>query len=941
MVLPNLPWLFAGAGRNVSPVPPSLHANPEWIHRLSYATLQDALAIWNPTFGSDFDHGPLVVSHLPWWGVLSPLLILAAAVISRRRLALLLFGSYVAASFLYKGSQPPWGGTYIWAFQHVPLFNLYREPLKFGAAAALCASIVIAFGIAALRDRPIPRAGFAAAVCLMILALGAPIFAKPGMRIPRVPNPAFAFVERLVTRDSEFSRTLWLPQGTRWLAGTAGHPYAGGVQRGLGDWTAFRSSTDIDDDPTQFVYFPIFEQLLRWNSFRYVVVDCSTEWDATFRSDSYSCGHLLMALNQRRGLRRIATAGPVTVFRVDGQIAPALWSTRNAAEARGAPLTLSAGALTGAFTDLSPVILGDGAKGLLFDKELIFDGGKYALPARETIRIVGADSVDIGRDRGDAIIDHRRLLITRPGMGKVAVGSSTIAYKGTLSGISLARVHSLEQTRSGTILTGDKSLVEELHAPDTFGIEFPGMSIPIYQQPMLRIVADHASGKADFVSVFDLQDDSTGRMYVLVGPPFVQSSPPRSELDVRDFLFRAIIGNESPGALLSMNDAFDGLRLQRVRLLELGRRTPSSQRFSVSVRAANPIEGYAVRSVRTFSARNFSCACEKRVRRGVAAFVLTAQGRRRVGWLNGVVAIHAQPQSYTAIILRQTREALYGLTTSVGVRFRLDRRQIASIEPAPDAAAVDLHLASPANGVLILRGVTDQRLRLQIVLRVASSGRVGWIVQDIPYPPAIGRETSFATKLDLFKVVQSAGYMRIAGAALLFVRRNPGENSPVGLRIEDASVASNVAGPSPISKFDVVNGEVNTNLAAGTVPIAARFSAGRATASRLTPHSVVPSVNTAFKDESGNRWLVFSQRYDLGWGLTDERGTPIRSVHIAAFGLLNSWYVPAGLHGTYHIVYYPDSRARFGGFVASSAGLICVLLVLTLFRKPRIGINVH
>ena len=106
-----------GAQGSLSPAPPASYGNPIWVERLSYATLWDSFAIWNPTFGSDFDRGPLVISHLQvWWSALFVAAIVTSVTLSRRALAVVFFFLYLLGVFLYKGSQPPAGGFYIWAF---------------------------------------------------------------------------------------------------------------------------------------------------------------------------------------------------------------------------------------------------------------------------------------------------------------------------------------------------------------------------------------------------------------------------------------------------------------------------------------------------------------------------------------------------------------------------------------------------------------------------------------------------------------------------------------------------------------------------------------------------------------------------------------------------------------------------------------------------------
>ncbi len=933
LVLPNLPWLFASmAGNGFSPAPPASYESPIWVQRLSFATLWDALAVWNPSFGTSFNEGPVVLSHLPTWGGFFSLAVFLAVVTSRRRLAFVFFALYVVGALLYTGSHPPLGGMYVWAFQHIPFFSLYREPLKFGAATSLCASIVLAYGIAALRPGSFARTAGVVTVCALIVALATPVIHKSGLLVTRSPDPAYDLLQRAISRDQHFSRVLWLPQRSRWVSGSALHPVANGPWLGIYDWNIFRWQRGFDDDVIDYVRTPLFIQLLRWGAFRYVVLDCTTEVDATVRTDSFSCSKIAIELARRDALRRIMVAGPLTLYRITGPVAPALWSSPQALLANGPPLSLNAGALTDAFEKLFPVILSADAKQTARpSRQILFDDAVRSNSAADSIeRIAGADSIDSGPNTGDAVIDRRPLEATGLHLRGTAKGPSTIAFDGTLAETLPKPIDRLNEIPRATIL--DRGAVDSVRHPSTWtrGLELSGFAIPIYEKPALRIVASRVASDVLFATVFELRDRSASHTYLLMGPPFRGGDPPVGELDIRDWLFRTIVENPRYDAALGRNDGFDRLQLVRIRLVQLSAPVHATQKFSLAVRAWNSIRGYPVRSVRLADALHYTCACTMSRAGSSERFVFTRFGRRRAGWMQGIVAIHARPTSYTAIISKTTRDTIAGTTVVAGQPFLVRRSQISSINPAPDAALIDLHFALPASGVLLLRGIVTPNVTLQLFVHTYLGHKNTWIAADIPYARA-GRERAFFVRFDILATVRRAGYDRIGDAMILLKYVDPKKTQPAIVGLTDATAVSNRLGISRKANLSVSRGVVNTMLATGQVPLAVRFSSGANVQPSWHGQQSVPSARMRFSSQTGDRWLIFSHGFNPAWTLTDASGGPINATHFRVFGTLNAWYVPGGLRGSYQIIYTADSSARAGGAVALAG--VCAAIALMLVPR--------
>lgn len=923
LIIPNLPWLVAslGAAQSISPMPSADYTNIIWVQRLSLASLTDAFVVWNPTFGSNFSGGPLVIKHVPDWGVVFFGLCVVSAILSRRLAALFFFAAFLVGTFLYKGLNGPGGGLYGWAFQHIPLFDLYREPLKFGAAASLCAAVVLAFGVSSARSLLL-KTLFAAAICATALALAWPAFIKQGMLVSRKPDPVYARVRSVFREDPTASRVLWLPQRSRWLTNAGAHPVVDATWLGRRDWLVFLAQTGNDADPTDYINSPIFEQLLRWTGFRYVGVDCNTESDATYRSATYACARILSIIKARRFFQLILSAGGVSLFRLMGDSASPLWSAAQAVEADGPPLSWNAGALTGVFSHSAPILTADSGLSLPVVQTIAFDGATRSGTLRDANieRVVGADSVDFGTNAGDAVI-HQSLRAIGLRLRQVTKRESTIAYAGALSGTEPNYARALAPFTLGTVLSMRAlPLYRSMSAHHSIGFETPATAIPIYDHPALRIIADHSNATGRLQVLFDLHEPS-GKRFTLVGPSFLQNNPPRYDLDIRDWLFRTIIANRSEDHAIGVNDGFDALDLVRARLVQWpGVR--AGQRFSLTLRAVMPSNGYAVRAVQLFSASHYACMC---------------RSSNGVQLQHALKIIKADPKLYSPFLVRQIAGETRGLVIAGNAPYWIVQSRGAAIVPAKDVALIDLHASGVDSGVLLVSGEVEKHATPWIVLRVKEKHGFGWILQSLNVAASANKMRAFRARVDLFSTVGLAGFRKLDDAMLIVASNDGRSLPPFKTKLDNALIVSDRAGAAPPSRLFVSSRRVSSNLTAGTVPVAARFSKRTPAAPRVVRFAISPSERIHFTDRSGNRWLVLSQRFDPGWALRAAGAAAPRALHFPAYGLLNAWFIPAGLHGTYEIVFVPADFARWGSWAALVLFCLSALVPLTLARKIRMG----
>lgn len=132
----------------------------------------------------------------------------------------IVFGSVlvILGAFFAKGAQDPFGSIYLWMFQYIPGFGLFRDSTKFYSFIVTGYIILIPLGYEVLTQRfGLKERG----KCLLFLfsslmfispILSGVIQGLPGTFIKRTYPEEYTQVKDLLTQDATFSRVLWFPQ---------------------------------------------------------------------------------------------------------------------------------------------------------------------------------------------------------------------------------------------------------------------------------------------------------------------------------------------------------------------------------------------------------------------------------------------------------------------------------------------------------------------------------------------------------------------------------------------------------------------------------------------------------------------------------------------------------------------------------------------------------
>src|SRR3990167_4991382 len=209
----------------------SAYTNTGIISFLSVAKLEDTMSLLHPNwpeniFGKVYFMRPEFLL-IPILAFISLFLLKSKATIEQLSNRTIVFLSLLAllGIFLAKGVNPPMGFIYQWFADHIPGFIIYRDPLKFYLLIATGFSLLIPFSIKLLSNKfPIKILCLLFFVLWFLLIRQLFILGPNGVFKPRVVNPDYFSLNKLLSNDEQFYRTLWVPQVSRFGYISNTHP---------------------------------------------------------------------------------------------------------------------------------------------------------------------------------------------------------------------------------------------------------------------------------------------------------------------------------------------------------------------------------------------------------------------------------------------------------------------------------------------------------------------------------------------------------------------------------------------------------------------------------------------------------------------------------------------------------------------------------------------
>jgi len=231
--------------------------------------------------------------------------------------------------FLAKGANPPFGGVYVWLFEHLPGFVMFRDPTKFYLFIAIGYSILIPYTLSQLTNLVIRVRSYELRVKILdnkilrnslcvicyLLFVGfwlftiRAVFVGQARSIFRPLELTHEYVELkdLLVSDKEPYRTLWIPSMDKFVYSSDTHPL-------LTSDTLWKNASN--SALISIIEKPDFLRAVQNAGVRYIVIPQDLEkriFLSDYKYDQTQRDSLVMAM-ERSGLRRLSEFQGLAVF---------------------------------------------------------------------------------------------------------------------------------------------------------------------------------------------------------------------------------------------------------------------------------------------------------------------------------------------------------------------------------------------------------------------------------------------------------------------------------------------------------------------------------------------------------------------------------------------------------------------------------------------------
>src|SRR3989344_3505059 len=222
----------------------------------------------------------------------------------------------ILGSFLSKGANDPFGNIYIFLFENVPGFVMFRDPTKWYIMTVLSFSFIIPFTVQKLSDRYLKKEILRTTtlICFFIFwvfLIRDGVFGSLGGNLSssKVPEE-YLRLKEFILSEKKFSRTLWLPKTQRYIYYSSNHP-AGDVSSLFRNSSLSANFKLLKQDKT--------EELLSNHSIKYLVVPFDSEKEIFLEDREYREKNYMDILREVRSidyLSEIYGLGKIAVFEI-------------------------------------------------------------------------------------------------------------------------------------------------------------------------------------------------------------------------------------------------------------------------------------------------------------------------------------------------------------------------------------------------------------------------------------------------------------------------------------------------------------------------------------------------------------------------------------------------------------------------------------------------
>jgi hypothetical protein len=236
----------------------------------------------------------------------------------KNRKKYVLFFAFIGllGAFLAKGANEPFGGIYLWMFEHVPGFIMFRDPTKWYLLIAISYSLLIPFSVSKIYDflkfkfktQKLIANFFVILTALYLLFLIKPALLGQlsGTFKPVVVPSEYVRLEKFVSSDSGFYRTFWVPAIQRFGFYSRNHPAI-----------SAQNLFNLTDREKIDAKISESRSLLQESAVKYVIVPEDTQGEIFLSDRKYDERAYLQTVNGISlipWLKRVSVFGKIVVF---------------------------------------------------------------------------------------------------------------------------------------------------------------------------------------------------------------------------------------------------------------------------------------------------------------------------------------------------------------------------------------------------------------------------------------------------------------------------------------------------------------------------------------------------------------------------------------------------------------------------------------------------
>ncbi len=229
-VLLNAFWVFPMVVMRNNPLESlgSAYTSIDSIKFFSFADFSHALSLLHPNwpenlFGKTYFLQPefFVLPVLAF----ASLLYIGQKTVNNKHIAFFALLALIG-TFLAKGAQEPFGRVYVWIFEHIPGFVMFRDPTKWYVLIAISYSVLIPFTLKQLvelrmRSKTLLITLF---IFFWLFTIREAVLGKlGGTFVAHTVPQEYRDLERFLQAQPNFARTLWVPRQQRFSYGTLDH----------------------------------------------------------------------------------------------------------------------------------------------------------------------------------------------------------------------------------------------------------------------------------------------------------------------------------------------------------------------------------------------------------------------------------------------------------------------------------------------------------------------------------------------------------------------------------------------------------------------------------------------------------------------------------------------------------------------------------------------